>query len=128
MEFEQVVRLAAQTIEGIAVAILVIGTAVVLVRTAVGIARPDRSTEVAYQSARQGLGKVLLLGLEVLIAGDVIATVAIDQTIASVGALAGIVLIRIVLSWSIEMETAGHWPWRRSTARADTEIARSHDG
>ena len=128
MEFEQVIRLAAQTIEGIAVAILVIGTAVVLVRTAIGIIRPDRSTEIAYESARQGLGRVLLLGLEVLIAGDVIATVAIDQTLSSVGALAGIVLIRIVLSWSIEMETAGHWPWRASTARAETEIARSHDG
>jgi uncharacterized membrane protein len=67
----------------------------------------------AYQRYREGLGSTLLLGLEFLVAADIIKTVAITPTFRSVGILAIIVLIRTFLSWSLELELEGRWPWQR---------------
>ena len=66
-----------------------------------------------YHQYRRGLGRALLLGLEVLVAGDVIRTVAVSPTFESVGVLGMIVLIRTFLSWSLEVELNGHFPWQR---------------
>lgn len=66
----------------------------------------------AYEQYRLGLGRSLLLGLEILVAGDVIRTVAVKTTFESVGLLALIVLIRTFLSWALEVELNGQWPWR----------------
>ncbi|NJN18956.1 MAG: DUF1622 domain-containing protein [Oscillochloris sp.] len=77
----------------------------------------------AYHQFRQGLGRTLLLGLEILVAADVIRTVAIRPTLSSVGALAIVVLIRTFLSWSLEVELEGRWPWQAaqtSSESADT--------
>lgn len=60
-----------------------------------------------------GLGRAILLGLEFLVAGDIIRTVAISPTISSVGVLAVIVLIRTVLSATLTVEIEGRWPWQR---------------
>jgi uncharacterized membrane protein len=68
-------------------------------------------------ATRLGLGRVLLLGLEVLIAADIIATVALDLNLESVAALGLVVLIRTFLSWAIEVESYGHWPWQTSARR-----------
>jgi uncharacterized membrane protein len=57
-----------------------------------------------------------LLGLEFLVAADIINTVAIEPTLDSVIVLAGIVLIRTFLSWSLEVEIEGRWPWQRAAA------------
>ena len=73
----------------------------------------------AYREYRQHLGRAILLGLEFLVAGDIINTVAVDPTFRSVGVLAGIVVIRTFLSFSLEVEIEGRWPWRRS------DVARS---
>ncbi|CAN5636294.1 hypothetical protein BH23CHL10_BH23CHL10_14570 [soil metagenome] len=73
-----------------------------------GIAR-----DVAYQALRQSIGRGILLGLELLVAGDIIRTVAIEPTFNSVGVLAVIVLVRTFLSFSLEVELTGHWPWSR---------------
>ena len=75
-----------------------------------------RSLEIAYTEYRQHLGRAILLGLEFLVAGDIINTVAVNPTFASVGVLAGIVAIRTFLSFSLEVEIDGRWPWRRAAA------------
>ncbi len=72
-----------------------------------------------FRSYRQGLGRSILLGLELLVAGDIIRTVAIRPTFTSVGVLAAIVAIRTFLSWSLEVELTGRWPWDREPRPRD---------
>lgn len=69
---------------------------------------------VAYQEYRRNFGRAILLGLEFLVAADIINTVAVNPTLESVGVLAAIVAIRTFLSFSLEVEIDGQWPWRRS--------------
>ncbi len=69
--------------------------------------------ETAYTGYRRGLGRAILLGLEFLVAGDIIRTVAVSPTFESVGVLAAIVAIRTLLSFSLEVEITGRWPWHR---------------
>lgn len=66
----------------------------------------------AYKALRSNLGRSILLGLELLVAADIINTVAIEPSLESVGVLAGIVAIRTFLSFSIELEIDGRWPWQ----------------
>jgi uncharacterized membrane protein len=66
----------------------------------------------AYKSLRSNLGRSILLGLELLVAADIIDTVAIEPTLESLAVLAGIVLIRTFLSFSLEVEIEGRWPWQ----------------
>ncbi|HET7361118.1 MAG TPA: DUF1622 domain-containing protein [Salinimicrobium sp.] len=66
-----------------------------------------------YKSFRQNLGKAILLGLEFLVAGDIIGTVTIDPTMQQVLTLGLIVLIRTFLSFSLEVELEGRWPWQK---------------
>jgi uncharacterized membrane protein len=74
----------------------------------------------AYARLRTFLGRSLLLGLEFLVAGDVIKTVAIEPTRESVIVLAIIVLVRTVLSLSIDVEIDGRWPWQAAQQEAAT--------
>lgn len=67
-----------------------------------------------YTGFRQQLGRAILLGLELLVAADIIRTVAVTPTLESVVVLAGIVLVRTFLSFSLEVELNGRWPWQRS--------------
>jgi uncharacterized membrane protein len=69
-----------------------------------------------YRSYRQLLGRSILLGLELLVAADIIRTVAVTPTFESVGVLAIIVLIRTFLSFSLELEITGRWPWQKEPA------------
>ena len=71
----------------------------------------------AYESFRANLGRGILLGLELLVGADIIATVTAPLTLESVGLLAVIVLIRTFLSFSLETEIEGRWPWRRAEAK-----------
>jgi uncharacterized membrane protein len=66
----------------------------------------------AYRRLREGLGRAILVGLELLVAADIIRTVAIDPTFQSVGVLGLIVVVRTFLSWSLEVEVNGRWPWQ----------------
>lgn len=118
MTFRHWIELAGHAVEGAGVAVLVIGVTAVVV---VGLVRAIRGNEDddSYRWTRKGLGRVILLGLEILVAGDIIATVAVEPTLRSVGVLAGIVLIRTFLSWAIELEIEGRIPWRpRSSSDA----------
>jgi uncharacterized membrane protein len=80
-------------------------------------ARSVRARDVAdpYRQYRQRLGRAILLGLELLVAGDIVRTVAVTPTFTSVGVLAIIVAIRTFLSISLEVEIEGRWPWSRRT-------------
>jgi uncharacterized membrane protein len=78
----------------------------------------------AIRRYRSGLGRAILIGLEFLVAADIINTVAIEQTLESLAVLAGIVLIRTFLSFSLEVEIEGRWPWRQAAAEAAAKGAR----
>lgn len=67
-----------------------------------------------YTKYRIVLGRIILLGLEFLIAGDIIRTVVIKPTLEQIGVLVVIVLIRTFLSFTLELEIEGKWPWQRS--------------
>ena len=70
----------------------------------------------AYQKYRERLGQAILLGLEFLVAADIIGTVAVDPTFRNVGVLGAIVLIRTFLSFALEFEIKGSLPWKRKEA------------
>lgn len=112
MSFEELIAVSGKIVEGVGVAIILLGTLGVLVRYAVGAVRPAGGRRDSYRRGRRGIGKALLLGLEVLVAGDIIRTVAVEPTLVAAASLAVIVLIRTFLSWSIELETEGRWPWQ----------------
>ena len=76
-----------------------------------------------YRRLRENLGRVILLGLEVLIIADIIRTIVVDQSIESVTALGLIVVIRIVLSFSLEVEILGVWPWNRWRVESDKGLS-----
>jgi uncharacterized membrane protein len=69
-----------------------------------------------YKRCRHDLGRAILLGLEILVAADIISTVTLTPTLESVVVLGIIVLIRTFLSWSLALELDGRWPWQRSAA------------
>jgi len=66
-----------------------------------------------YDQYKIRIGRSLLLGLEVLVAADIVKTIAIEITFTSLGILAGLVLVRTFLSWTLVLEIEGRWPWRR---------------
>ena len=73
----------------------------------------------SYEEFRSSLGRSILLGLEFLVAGDIIGTVAVEPTFKSLGVLGLIVLIRTFLSFSLEVEIKGHWPWSSGISTKD---------
>jgi uncharacterized membrane protein len=83
----------------------------------------------AYERYKHQMGRSLLLGLEFLVAGDVVRTVALEPTLTNVSVLGLLVLIRTFLSWSLAVEIEGRWPWHaRSEQRTDIELATGMTG
>ena len=80
--------------------------------------RSDRNWLQAYTTYRANLGRGILLGLELLVGADIISTITAPLTLQTVGLLGLVVLIRTFLSFSLETEIEGCWPWRRA-ARAE---------
>jgi uncharacterized membrane protein len=117
VEAHEFVELAGRAAEIAGVALILGGIAVASVRYA--FARPGAGVS-RYQRYRQDVGRAILLGLEVLIAADIVQTVTLKPTMDSVFVLAVIVAVRTFLSWSLALELEGRWPWQR-----DAE-ARSH--
>ena len=105
------IELAAEAIEAFAVAIIVIAIAYGSVRYFVHL---RRQAENAYARYKAQVGKALLLGLEILVAADIIKTVALEPTLQNVMILGLLVLVRTFLSWSLVVEIEGAWPWRRT--------------
>jgi uncharacterized membrane protein len=107
--FERSVELAAKVIDTVGVAVIVGG--VVLATTLV--TRSGVDWDQRFREYRRGVGRSILLGLELLVAADIIRTVAISPTFRGVGVLAVIILIRTFLSFTLQLEIDGRWPWQR---------------
>ena len=116
-----VVEYVAVGIEVLAVVFIVAGI-IVATHSFVASRRGLRIDPAAAKSYRTRVGSALLLGLEILVAADVIRTVALDATLESVVVLGILVLIRTFLSWSLVVEIEERWPWQaRRIAEAETE-------
>jgi uncharacterized membrane protein len=111
--FEQWVKWVAVGIECIAIAIIVLGA---IMTTAIFILRAikEGSLDECYRRFRSDFGKSILLGLEFLIASDIVGTVAVGPTFLDLGVLALLVMIRTFLSFALELEITGRWPWERN--------------
>jgi len=108
--YEDVVGNISKVVEAFGVVIMVVGG---LGAFGWFVVQVQRRRADSYEQLRAHLGRVILLGLEVLIVGDIIRTIVVEPTLESVGVLAIIVAVRIVLSFSLEVEIDGVWPWRR---------------
>jgi len=111
VQLREFVELAGDGAEIAGVALIIGGLVFASARYA--FARPHDGQS-RYQRYRHDLGRAILLGLEVLVAADIVRTVAFTPTMSSVGVLALIVAIRTFLSWSLALELDGRWPWQRA--------------
>ena len=110
MVFNDVIDKIGMTIDAAGVVVIVAGAVIASVASAVRLFRRESGV---YRRFRQGLGQAILLGLELLVAADIVRTVAASPSLTSVAILAAIVLIRTFLSFSLEAETTGRWPWQK---------------
>ena len=105
-------------IELIAKAVELLAIAIMVVFIAIGTTRfffhSLAKIEGAYERYRIVLGKTLLLGLELLVAADIIQTVTLELTLTNLAALGGLVAVRTVLGWTLTVEVEGHWPWQET--------------
>jgi uncharacterized membrane protein len=111
MSFTSVVNDVGRVVDGAGVAIIAFGA---LVAIAFALVRLIGHEPDVYRRFRQQLGRTILLGLELLVAADIVRTVAVTPTIRSVSVLGVIVLIRTFLSFSLELEITGRWPWQKA--------------
>lgn len=114
MDITHSMDLVAQAFEVVGVAILIVGAMFTAVRAVIERAAGTH----AYESMRRRFGRTLLLGLEVLVAADIVKTVAVESTLDSVLVLAVLVVVRTVLSLSLDAEIDGVAPWRRAELQA----------
>jgi uncharacterized membrane protein len=111
MEFRETIELVGKTVDAAGVVAIVVGILFGTAAFARALAA-RRDTQDAYRRYRQRIGRGILLGLEILVAADIIRTVAVAPTIEGVAVLGGIVLIRTFLSFTLELELSGRWPWQ----------------
>ncbi|GAA1399867.1 DUF1622 domain-containing protein [Oerskovia paurometabola] len=109
MTFAEVIEVVGKVVDAAGVAAIVVGA---LYAAFLSLTRRREGN--VYRLFRRRLGRSILLGLELLVAADIIRTVAITPTLESVGVLAAIVLIRTFLSFSLELEITGRWPWQQA--------------
>lgn len=114
--FRQVMEIVGTSMDGVGVFIVAVGA---LVATARLFVRRAHNTGNYYSSYRQDIGRAILLGLEFLIAGDIIRTVVVAPTVQNVLVLGLIVLIRTFLSLSLQLEIEGRLPWHRAGPSQD---------
>jgi uncharacterized membrane protein len=112
MTFTQVMEDAVKAFETIGVMILVAGSIIALIRYVVELGRRTPTIR-AFQDLRANLGRGILLGLEILVVADIIRTIVVSPTLKSAATLGLIVLVRIVLSFAIDIEVDGVAPWRK---------------
>jgi uncharacterized membrane protein len=111
MTYDDLINDIVKVVEAVGAAIMVVGGFWALAIYLVSIVRSGQRQEGAYRQLRKRLGQSILLGLEVLIVGDIVRTIIVETTLKSVAVLGLIVVIRIVLSFALEVEIDGVWPW-----------------
>ena len=120
MAYENLVAGAARVVELVGVAVLLLGALLaggVFARSLVrGVALPE-----AYHALRAGLGRAILLALELLVIADIISTLVLEPTLQALGVLAIIVALRTFLSFVLELDVSGRWPWQRAHAASPHE-------
>jgi uncharacterized membrane protein len=112
MDYEHFVVAATRVVEFTGVAVLLLGALIAALAFAKRLMRHIPLQE-AYHALRADLGRAILLGLEFLVIADIIGTVAIEPTLQNLSVLAVIVAIRTMLSFALELEVSGRWPWQR---------------
>ncbi len=112
MQIDQFAVSAGHIVELVGVVVLVAGAALACGAFLVRFMR-QMPFQQAYQELRADLGRAILLGLEFLVIADIIGTVAVEPTLQNLGVLAVIVAIRTLLSFALELEVSGRWPWQR---------------
>jgi uncharacterized membrane protein len=125
MTYTQFMDHVTRAFEVVGVAVLVGGFAIGLVRALVGVMHDAHGG--IYPALRRSFGRSILLGIEILVAADLIRTVAVAPTLRNVLGLGLIVLIRTFLSFSLEIEIDGVVPWRRARATALGSAAKAGD-
>ena len=110
--FREFMDLVGTAVDGVGVFLVVLGIGVASWRFLLGTQRTAGRSYLVY---RQDLGRAILLGLEFLVAGDIIRTVVVDPTLNNVLVLGVIVLIRTFLSMALQLELQGRWPWQGET-------------
>jgi len=115
--FDLALHWISMAIEAAGVAAIVIGCLAALAVALVRLGRGE-TFSAAYHVFRTGLARGILLGLEFLVAADIIGTVAVEPTLQNLAVLALIVLIRTFLSFSLQLEIEGRWPWQRPVGRS----------
>jgi uncharacterized membrane protein len=125
MEFQEIMEGFGRAVDAAGVVAIVVGAAAASLLAATAVLR--RPGNEVYETYRRRLGRSILLGLELLVAADIIRTVAVTPTFESVGVLALIVLIRTFLSFSLELEITGRWPWQKQRG-ADAPAAPQDPG
>jgi uncharacterized membrane protein len=124
MEFGEIISRAGEVVDVIGVIAIVVGAYAIIDAALRGM----RRLSPIYTRFRRVLGRAILLGLELLVAADIIKTVAVTPTLESVGVLAIIVLIRTFLSWSLELEISGRWPWQKRSQDVDESARAEAEG
>jgi uncharacterized membrane protein len=115
MRIDQFAVEAGKIVELIGVSVLIAGAVLASAAFLVRMMRRRQFTD-AYHLLRADLGRAILLGLEFLVIADIIGTVAVEPTLQNLGVLAVIVTIRTLLSFALELEVSGRWPWQKGQA------------
>jgi uncharacterized membrane protein len=123
VSYEQAIADVSRAAEVTGIAVLIVGGCYALVAFGLRVARKE--TADAYEALRRNLGRSILLGLEILVAADIIRTIAVTPTFTSLGVLGLIIVVRTFLSFSLEVELDGQWPWRKARYRQPTRERRS---
>ena len=118
MNYRSTIELIVAAFEAGGVIALIIGAVFTFVMYIATVLNRRVDAAMAYRQLRQRLGRAILIGLEFLVAADIIRSVAIDPSFASVGVLGLIVVVRTFLSWSLEVEINGRWPWQQPVTPA----------
>ena len=126
MSYEEVIGDVVRVVEAVGCAVMVLGALWAFVQFSSAVV--TRREGDSYSVLRRNLGRVILLGLEILIVADIIRTVIVDPSVESVLVLGLIVVIRIILSFSLEVEIDGTWPWSRWKLAGAGAGSRPSDG
>ncbi len=112
-DFKNIVDLVSKVMDAAGVIVVVCGLVLATGIFLRALREPSRQPT-AYRVYRQQVGKAILLGLEFLVAADIIRTVAVSPSFRGVGVLAVVVAVRTFLSFTLDVELEGHWPWQTS--------------